>query len=145
MSNQVEKAEKIINERTMFDGWKDGKSQYCILAQEDTDGKITASCLSASKSEGIKWLTFAIGLNSNKAVRAKRDNRAAICFCSESYNITLRGKVDILTDPESKKVNWYNGCGEHFKGVDDPEYCVLKFTTENYTLFIDYDEITGEI
>ncbi|MCL2422000.1 MAG: pyridoxamine 5'-phosphate oxidase family protein, partial [Defluviitaleaceae bacterium] len=77
--------------------------------------------------------------------RIQRDNRAAVCFESGSYSITLKGRLEILTDAETKHENWYSGIEDHFSGPDDPNYCVLRFTTEKYSLFVDWEEVVGVI
>ena len=102
MKNAIEKAGDIIRERATFGTYN---NQYCVLAQEDLDGRLTASVITPSKSEGIKWITFCTGLDSNKAKRIARDNRAAVCFDSDSYGVTLQGRLEILTDAESKQEN----------------------------------------
>jgi len=143
MSNAIEKAAEIIRGRTAFGTYEDNK--YCVLAQEDIDGGLTASVLTPAKAEGVKWLTFCTGLGSNKAKRIERDSRAAVCFDSESYSITLKGRLEILTDMESKREHWYDGMGNHFSDYDDPNYCVLRFHTEKYSLFVDWEETTGTL
>ena len=138
---KLQKASEIIKARTASGEYK---NQYCVLAQEDLDGRLTAAVITPSKADGIRQLTFCSGFESNWAKRARRDNRAAVCFDSETYSITLRGKLEVLTDDSSKRENWYNGLENHFSGADDPNYCVLKFTTEKYNLFVDWEETQGE-
>ena len=142
MENVITKASELIKERTASGTYK---NQYCVLAQEDLDGRLTAAVITAAKSDGIKEVTFCSGIDSNWAKRARRDNRAAVCFESETYSITLRGKLDILTDAEIKRENWYSGLENHFSDADDPNYCVLRFTTEVYKLFIDWQETEGSL
>ena len=142
MENAIEKASKIISENTASGKYE---NQYCVLAQEDFDGRLTAAVITASRADGIKQLTFCSGLGSNWAKRASRDSRAAVCFASETYGITLRGRLEVLTDAESKQANWYSGMENHFSGVDDPDYCVLRFTTEVYKLLIDWEETEGSL
>jgi len=140
MENAIEKASKIINERTAFGTYN---NQYCVLAQEDLDGQITAAVITASKTDGIKTVNFCSGVGSKWAKRAERDNRAAVCFESETYSITLRGKLEIITDAAIKQENWYSGLENHFSDADDPNYCVLRFTTEVYNLFVDWENTEG--
>ena len=119
----------------------------CVLSLIDSDGYPTSSAITVSKNDGIKWLTFCTGLASNKAKRIAGCNRASACFFSSDplYNINLVGRIEILTDPEIKKEMWYDGLENHFTGSADKNYCVLKFTTERYSLFIDYKEIEGKL
>ena len=138
----ITKASEIIRGRTASGEYKD---QYCVLAQEDTDGRLTAAVITPSTADGIRQLTFCSGTQSNWAKRAECDNRAAVCFASEEYSITLRGKLEILTDAAIKQENWYSGLEGHFSGANDPNYCVIRFTTEKYKLFIDWEETEGTL
>ena len=142
MKSAIEKASEIIRGRTSS-GAND--NQYCVLAQEDTDGRLTASVITPARADGIREVTFCTGLGSNKAIRVARDNRAAVCFASESYSVTLRGCLEVLTDAESKKQNWYAGLENHFTSPDDAGLCVLRFRTEKYSLFVDWEETVGEL
>ena len=50
----------------------------------------------------------------------------------------LRRNAIFCFHPETKKALWQDWFIEHFpKGVTDPEYCVLKFTGDKATLWID--------
>ena len=40
---------------------------------------------------------------------------------------------------------WYDGLKNHFTGSEDPEYCVLRFENESYNLFIDWNDVRGEL
>ena len=137
----IEKAEKIIKDSIQNLG-------FCSLGLIDIDNFPTISTVTPAKADGIKWITFVAGLQSNKAKRINNCNRASICFNNDSpllYNITLVGTIEILTDNITKKETWYNGCEHHFTGIDDPNYCVLKFSTKKYSIFIEMNEISGEI
>jgi general stress protein 26 len=136
----VEKAAKIISSERLD----------CVLALIDTDGYPTASTITVSKTEGIKWLTFVVNFNSNKSKRVNQNNRASVCFTSlpknstdPLYNITLVGKIEVITDQKIKEEMWWDDCNEHFSGTNDPNYCVLKFTTERYNLFIEWQNSIG--
>jgi len=142
MSEIVKKASDIIQARSANGGFD---NQYCTIIQEDLDGKLTASVITASKADGIKSVTFGTGLGNNKVKRIKRDKRGCINFCTDSYNISLIGNLEIITDEAVKKDNWYKGLEEHFKGPEDPDFCILKFTTERYRLMIDWEEAEGEV
>ncbi len=122
-----------------------GEGTYCVLGLIDEDGYPTISTITASKSEGLNWITFCTGLTSTKSNRISKCNRASVCFNSEDYNITLVGTIEILTDLEIKREMWYGGLINHFSGPDDPNYCVLRLKTERYNLFVDWTEVTGTL
>ncbi len=135
----IQKAGEIIVQNT-------GEDSYCTLALIDAEGYPTASTISVSKANGIEWLTFCTGLESNKAKRIADCNRASVCFNKDgAYNITLVGTIEVLTDPDVKQDMWYAGMGQHFSGSDDPGYCVLRFRTNRYNLLVDWKEVDGVI
>ena len=139
----IARAEEIIKSKTAEVNMGAGVT----LSLLDHEGYPTTSTLSISKAEGIRQLTFTVALDSNKAKRAKANSRASVCIFGDDfeggayYNITLVGDVEILTDPEIKKAAWYQGLECHFPGgADDPNYCVIKFVTKRYNLWVDVEE-----
>lgn len=134
----IQKAGEIINNNRRETG-------YCTLALIDADGYPTASTISASKSDGIKEITFCTALGNNKTERIGKCNRASVCFNGMDHNITLVGTIEVMTAPEIKKEMWYEGLSNHFSGPEDPNYCVLRFTTRRYNLLVDWKETVGTI
>ncbi len=118
---------------------------FCTLALLDQHGDPTASTISISQSDGIRWLTFGTGLTSNKAKRIEKCNRACVCVNSLQYNITLVGTIEILTDAKTKEEMWYEALGQHFSGPQDPDFCVLRFQTERYNLLIGWEYEEGSL
>lgn len=144
MHNEIiRKAEEIIKQDTVHFS-PESSEPYCALALIDADGYPTVSTITPSMSGGIHWVTFCSGLESNKAHRIEKCNRACLCFNKDgAHNITLVGTMEIVTDPAVKQEMWYAGMGNHFSGYDDPNYCVLRFTTRSYNLFVNYQEAKG--
>lgn len=140
----IERAAEIIAQNIGC-GTPEGSEPYCVLALIDDDGSPTASTITAAKASGIREITFDTGLTSNKVRRIAKCNRASVCFCSPTYNITLVGHIETVTDPQVKKDMWYAGMGQLFSGPEDPGYCVLRFTTERYNLFVDFQEAAGTL
>ncbi len=135
----VKKAEEIIRQNT-------GEGSYCALALMDRNGYPTISTITASKSEGIEYITFGTGRYSNKSERIRDCDHASVCFnTGGDYNISLVGTIEIIMDPETKKENWYPGLKHHFSGPDDPDYCVLRFHTKRYNLLVDWQEEAGSL
>ena len=118
----------------------------CVLALIDVDGYPTAATISPSKIDGIRCITFCTGIGSNWAKRIEKCNQASVCFNSEKegYNITLVGTIEVLTDLATKKEMWYDGMGYYFTGPDDPNFCVLQFMTQRYSLMLSEQDASGQ-
>lgn len=134
----IEKAGEIIALRSA------GAQNFCTLAFVDRDGYPHTTTISISKSEGIQWLTFCTGTGAKSDI-INYCNKASVCINSAEYHIALTGIIEQINSPDVKKEMWYDGLKNHFKGWDDPNYCVLKFTTERYSLFVDWQETRGNL
>lgn len=52
--------------------------------------------------------------------------------------VMLKGKMEVLTDPETKEMIWRKGDTMYYPGgVTDPDYCVLRFTAESGRYYCD--------
>jgi general stress protein 26 len=136
------RASEIINSKADYVG--DGMEGYVVLSLIDNDGYPVSSTLSISKADGVNWMTFISDTNGNKAKRIEKCNKASVCLASSSYNITLTGIMEIITDPDVKKEHWQKIFQEAFNSTpDDPGSCVLRFKTERYNLFFASDDTEG--
>ena len=75
-----------------------------------------------------------------------KNPKAGVAFYEGHDSVTLTGTIEVVSDVEEKKALWVDWFYEHFpKGVDDPEYCILKFTAEQATYWIGNQFIKGKI
>ena len=119
-------------------------ADVATIAKIDDKGYPRASTISNIKTHELKTAWFATGLNSSKVKFFSQNNKASVCYRDGGNNITLIGTIEILTDPELKKQLWLDLFINHFPGgVSDPNYCILKFTTNEAVFWIDnkYEEI----
>lgn len=76
-------------------------------------------------------------------VRQYRENpNASIYFYHKGLikyeGLMLVGKMEVLTDQETKNAIWRRGDSLFYKrGVTDPDYCVLKFTATRGRYYCD--------
>lgn len=137
----LNRAAEIIAQRTV----RQDKDSYGTLITIDPDGSPVPTTISPSRSEGIRWITFCTGLGAPSPVRLGQNNKAAVCLNAPTYHISLTGTAEVCTDPEICREMWYDGLANHFSGPDDPNFCVIRFTTQRYSLFIDWEVVKGEI
>ncbi len=140
----INRAAEVVANNTVQGGAYRG--QNCVLALIDLEGYPTASVLTPAKADGIKTLWFCTGLSGDKAKRIAKCNRASVCFGATDYNISLVGEIEIITDAVVKQEMWYKGLESNFSGgADDPNFCILKFTTKRYNLLVDWKEAKGTL
>lgn len=84
------------------------------------------------KREGIKVFYFSTNTSSLRVKQYINDNKACIYFYDKKFmyhGIMLVGIMEVLNDSVSKEMIWQKGDTMYYKeGVNDPDYCVLKFT-----------------
>ena len=120
----------------------------CVLALIDADGYPTAATITPSRTEGIKRIYIGNNIVSNWTKRAGNCNRASVCYTSSrpECNITLVGAIDVLTtDLALKKEMWSPWMDMYYSGPDDPKFCVLRFNTKRYSLYVDGQQIRGTV
>jgi general stress protein 26 len=114
------------------------KAEVAAVTSIDGDGYPRTAVLSNLKPEGIKTLWFSTGTISHKTENYKRDPKASICFSTDADNVTLIGNMVVVDDMNVKKELWQDWFIKHFPlGVDDPNYCILKFETKYIQAYID--------
>lgn len=136
----IARAAEIIAQRTAA-----GNGNYAALVLQDLDGAPTASTFSIAKAQGIQWAAFCTGLGSNACQRIARCNQASLLLNSPEYHIVLTGQAEVLTDAETKRDMWYEGLAQHFSGPEDPGLCVIRFNTQRYNLFVDWNQARGRL
>lgn len=108
------------------------KSTQAFIAYVDGEGyPITKAMLKPRDRNGIKEFWFTTNTSSNKVKFFRENPKASIYFVDKRFfrGVSLIGIVEVLEDGESKRHIWQEGDTMYYPlGVDDPDYCVLKFT-----------------
>ena len=99
-----------------------------VLTSIDENGFPRPVPMSKVKAEGITTIWFATGTYSEKTEHFRVNPKAGVCFQKEINSVVLTGYI------------------EHFPGgVNDPTYCVLKFTAKRATYWLDFQFVKGEV
>lgn len=89
--------------------------------------------LKPREREGIKTFWFSTNTSSNKVKCFLRNPKSSIYFIDRRFfrGISLAGYVEVLQTAEAKKRIWREGDTMYYPGgIEDPDYCVLKFTAK---------------
>ena len=113
------------------------------LASVSQNGYPRICVLSRTKSEGVRKVYVSTGMSSVKTAHFQENPKASVCVWKDGNSITLTGKVTVMQDREIREEMWMDWFIEHFPGgIDDPNYCILAFETEEATLWIDGEFVT---
>ena len=106
--------------------------------------------LKPRKRSRLKEFYFSTNTSSMRVKQYINNPNASIYFYHKGLikyvGVMLKGKMEVLTDPESKQMIWKKGDTMYYKkGVTDPDYCVLKFTAESGRYYCDLKTENFEI
>ena len=98
--------------------------------------------LKPRKRIGLKEFYFSTNTSSMRVKQYKDNSSASIYFYHKGLikyvGVMLKGKMEVLTDQETKNMIWKKGDTMYYKkGVTDPDYCVLKFTATSGRYYCD--------
>ena len=111
------------------------KCSTSIISSVDSEGfPNTKAMLKVRKREGIKYLYFSTNTSSMRVKQYSENSKACVYFYDKRFfrGVMLKGTMEVSQDEESRKSIWQLGDRMYYpKGVDDPDYSVLKFTSMN--------------
>lgn len=87
----------------------------------------------------------ATGTSSAKTAHFKANPKAGVSIVKGCDGVVFTGLMEIVTDQETKRSLWGDWMLSHFPGgVEDPEFCILKFTPKSTTYWIDNTFVKDE-
>ena len=106
--------------------------------------------LKPRKHNGLREFWFSTNTSSMRVRQYQANPNASIYFYHKGLiryeGVMLIGKMEVLTDQESKNMLWKRGDTMFYKGgVTDPDYCVLKFTAIKGRYYCDLKTESFEI
>ena len=115
------------------------KSGKTIIGSVDGEGfPNLKAMLKPRETDGIKTFYFTTNTSSMRVKQYRSNPRSAIYFYDARFfrGVMLKGMMEVLEDQKTKDIIWRDGDEMYYpKGVADPDYCVLKFTTESGRLY----------
>lgn len=112
------------------------KQKVAFICSIDRDGfPNVKAMLKPRKINGLREFYFTTNTSSMRVKQYLSEPKASIYFYRKGLirytGVMLKGKMEVLTDQETKDMIWRKGDTMFYKGgVTDPDYCVLKFTAE---------------
>ena len=138
-TNLIKKAEELLK-----------KCNVCTVASVSDKGYPRICVLMPLDEISIKEFWFSTGANGTKVKHFKTNNKAGVTFYDGGDSVTITGDMEIVTDKTTTDNlwnKWSDFLGRHFPngGKEDPDYCVLHFTANETTVYIDGEFETFEL
>ena len=119
------------------------KQKVSFICSVDEDGfPNVKAMLRPRKIEGLQYFYFSKNTSSMRVKQYQNNPNASIYFYHKGLikytGVMLKGKMEVLTDQETKNMIWRKGDTIFYKGgVTDPDYCVLRFKAESGRYYCD--------
>lgn len=119
------------------------KRKVAFLCSVDEAGfPNVKAMLKPRKTDGLRQFYFSTNTSSMRVRQYRQNPKASIYFYHKGLirytGVMLIGKMEVLTDQETKNLIWRRGDTLFYKGgVTDPDYCVLRFTAESGRYYCD--------
>lgn len=120
-----------------------------FIASVDAEGFPNMKAMLAPRvRRGLRVFYFTTNTSSMRVGQYRADSHAAVYFCDPLTfrGLMLTGEMEVLEDAASRRLIWREGDTEYYPlGVDDPDYCVLRFTALEGRYYTDFHSENIEI
>jgi len=104
------------------------------------DGTPQIKAMIKAEHDGLRTFWFSTNTSSEHVAQFAKDPRACVYFAAWDEGpwrgLTLSGRMEILRDRTSREHLWQDGCERYYpEGIEDPDYTVLRFTSEEGKLY----------
>ena len=111
------------------------KRKVAILASVDEEGFPNMKAMFAPRKVEGNCFYFTTNTSSMRTQQYLKNPKASIYFFDKGRfiyeGLMLVGSMEVLQDREIKEEIWRDGDTLYYHGgIDDPDYCLLKFTSE---------------
>lgn len=111
------------------------RQSTAFIGSLDADGFPNIKAMLAPRQrEGLRVFYFTTNASSLRVRQYRHNPQACVYFCDRRFfrGVMFRGGMEVLEDMESKSAIWREGDTLYYPlGLLDPDYCVLRFTTES--------------
>lgn len=137
-----------MTQKEIFDFIDSQKTAFIGSVDEDGFPNIKAM-LAPRERDGVTFY-FTTNTSSMRVSQYRNNQKASIYFYHRGRfrytGVMLKGKMSVLTDPETKERIWRAGDTMFYKGgVTDPDYCVLRFDAESGRFYQDLNTESFEL
>ena len=121
------------------------RSEIALVGSNGQDGYPHIKAMLKMEAEALNRIWFSTNTSSRRVAHFRNDARASVYFVdfSDWMGLLLLGRMEILDDLESRQRLWRDGCERYYpRGVTDPDYSVLRFTTMSANYYHNLANVT---
>ncbi len=118
--------------------WIIDRCGYVTLSTIDEQGFPRPVAIDVIQHDGIREIWMTTYRNSVKAMHIFSNPKAGISFAREADSISLTGTAEVITEKDMLRLYWKDFSIHYYPdGVDDENYCLIRFSAKTAKLWID--------
>ncbi|OPJ55108.1 pyridoxamine 5'-phosphate oxidase family protein [Clostridium oryzae] len=124
------------------------RSKNVVVCSVDQDGFPNAKAMFNRKSDKLNTFYFSTNVSAKRTTQFSKNANASIYFFDQEtfQGLMLVGKMTVCTDRKTKAVLWQEGDEVYYPaGIDDEDYCVLKFEAKKGNYYHGLENFNFEI
>jgi general stress protein 26 len=113
-------------------------SKVACVGSVNGEGYPQIKAMLVLEHESLPVQYFSTNLSSRRAQQFLKNPKASVYYCNEEQfkGALFTGSMEVCTDHDKKAFLWREGFEMYYpKGVDDDDYCVLKFTARQVNYY----------
>ena len=113
-------------------------SAIAYVASVNEGGFPQIKAMLVLEHENMQTQYFSTNTSSRRVLQFRKNPKASVYYCNEAgfSGALFTGTIEVCTDHETKALLWREGFEKYYpKGVDDDDYCVLKFSAETVNYY----------
>jgi general stress protein 26 len=116
------------------------ESDIAYIGSVNEDGFPQIKAMLVPEHESLKTQYFSTNLSSKRAGQFQKNPKASVYYTDNTKNLykvaLFTGTMEVCVDHDTKAFLWNDGDEIYYPaGVDDPDYCVFKFTAETVNFY----------
>lgn len=123
-------------------------SNIAYVASINDDGYPQIKAMLVLEHDSVQKQYFSTNLSSKRAQQFLKNPNASVYYCNEEQfkGVLFTGTMEVCTDHDTKAFLWREGFEKYYpKGVDDEDYCVLRFTADNVNYYYGLSNTTFSV
>ena len=120
-------------------------SAIAYVASVNESGFPQIKAMLVLEHDSLQTQYFSTNTSSRRVQQFRKNPKASVYYCNEAgfFGALFTGTIEVCTDHETKALLWREGFEKYYpKGVDDDDYCVLKFSAETVNYYHGLNNIT---
>lgn len=124
------------------------RAEVAMLGTNGDGGYPNVKAMFKMENKGLKVIWFSTNTSSKRVAQLSLNKKACVYFPDTKTfeGLMLLGEMEILRDQKSRQRIWRAGFERYYpKGVNDPDYTVLRFTSRSCNYYHGLQNVTFQV